>query len=80
MAIWDKINLNELSDNEIKGLIVKCTEIEKERKNKKNAELIEKLREAFYDVKEANIRVFIDYDYDDEIELTALSCDDFSFD
>lgn len=79
MAIWDKIDLNTLSDNEIKGLIAKCTEINKAREDKKKAELIKKLEETFYDVKQANIRVSIlDHGYGD-IELTALSCDDFYF-
>lgn len=78
-AIWNKIDLNTLSDNEIKGLIVKCTEIDKARQDEKKKELIKKLEEAFYNVKQANIRISVlDYDYGD-IELTALSRDDFYF-
>ena len=79
MAIWDKIDLNTLSDNEIKDLITKCTEINKAREDKKKAELIKKLEEAFYDVRQANIRVTITDSDGYDIELTALSRIDFYF-
>lgn len=78
MAIWDKIDLNTLSDNEIKGLIAKCTEINKTREDKKKAELIKKLEKAFYDVRQANIRITILY-HDHDIDLTALPHNDFYF-
>ena len=68
--IWDEINLNELSDDEIKGLIAKCTAIDKKRQNEKNKKLIEK----------ANIEIYINYGDLDEINLTIdFSCDDFYF-
>ena len=78
--IWDEINLNELSDDEIKGLIAKCTAIDKKRQNEKNKKLIEKLEQAFYDVRQANIGIYINYGDLDEINLTTdFSCDDFYF-
>lgn len=55
-------NLKDLTNHELREIVTKCYDILEERKKQKKAELIEALRVACFNLREAGVEVRYDCD------------------